>query len=194
MPALMRSALRTIYTRWLERPIRRLGVARKFGYSYGLAIGIAVVGTNEYIAHLLDMVDLYQQEYPEPTSAIQTKIDDIDLPFLTQDMPRLFASMKMGTERIREIVLSLRTFSHLDEAEMKTVDIHAGIDSTLLILSNRLKHGTNLIEQYGELPLVECYPAQLNQVFMNILANAIDALDSLESWKVGRLEGSSCPA
>lgn len=193
MPALMRSALRTIYTRWLERPIRRLGVARKFGYSYGLAIGIAVVGTNEYIAHLLDMVDLYQQEYPEPTSAIQTKIDDIDLPFLTQDMPRLFASMKMGTERIREIVLSLRTFSRLDEAEMKTVDIHAGIDSTLLILSNRLKHGTNLIEQYGELPLVECYPAQLNQVFMNILANAIDALDSLESWKVGRLEGSSCP-
>jgi signal transduction histidine kinase len=95
---------------------------------------------------------------------------------LGEDLPKMLSSMKMGTDRIRQIVLSLRNFSRLDEAAMKSVDIHEGIDSTLLILNSRLKQGIEITKKYGDLPLVECYPAQLNQVFMNILSNAIDAL------------------
>ncbi|WP_199245901.1 sensor histidine kinase [[Phormidium] sp. ETS-05] len=94
-----------------------------------------------------------------------------------EDLPKVLASMKIGAGRIREIVLSLRNFSRLDEAQMKPVDIHEGIDNTLLILHHRLSE-IQLVKNYGDLPLVECYPGQLNQVFMNILANAIDALDS----------------
>ncbi|MBD1904955.1 HAMP domain-containing histidine kinase [Trichocoleus sp. FACHB-6] len=100
-------------------------------------------------------------------------------------MPKILGSMKMGSDRIREIVLSLRNFSRLDEAEMKAVDIHQGIDNTLLILQNRLKARVSypaieVVKEYGNLPHVECYPGQLNQVFMNILNNAIDALEALE--------------
>jgi signal transduction histidine kinase len=141
-----------------------------------------VAYVNQYSQDLLELVQLYQQEFPVPTSAIQNKIDDIDLKFLTEDMLKLLASMKLGTERIQEIVKSLRTFSRLDEAQVKEVDIHEGLDSTLLILQHRLKANVNrpeivVVRNYGNLPLVECYPGQLNQVFMNVLVNAIDALD-----------------
>ncbi|MBE9050416.1 HAMP domain-containing protein [Nostocales cyanobacterium LEGE 11386] len=131
---------------------------------------------NDYIQDLLSLVDLYQQEYPEKSWIIAEKIEEIDLNFLTKDLTNLLASMKMGAQRIREIVLSLRNFSRLDEADMKDVDIHEGIDNTLLILNHRIKNEIVVIKQYGSLPLIECYPAQLNQVFMNILSNAIDAL------------------
>jgi signal transduction histidine kinase len=112
---------------------------------------------------------------------IQDKIEEIDLDFLIEDLPKILSSMKMGTERIYEIVLTLRNFSRLDEAQMKPVNIHEGIDSTLLILRDRLKEKSDhpaisIIKEYGNLPLVECYAGQLNQVFMNILSNAIDAL------------------
>ncbi|MCG6136346.1 MAG: ATP-binding protein [Nostoc sp. LLA-1] len=131
---------------------------------------------NEYIKDLLSLLALYQQEYPEASWIITEKIEEIDLNFLSKDLSSLLASMKMGAQRIREIVLSLRNFSRLDEADMKDVDIHEGIDNTLLILNHRIKNEIVVIKQYGNLPLVECYPAQLNQVFMNIISNAIDAL------------------
>jgi two-component system, NtrC family, sensor kinase len=136
---------------------------------------------NQYIVDLLNLLRLYQQEYPQPTEAIAAEIADIELDFLTEDLLKLFESMKIGSERIRQIVLSLRNFSRLDEAQMKLVDIHEGIDNTLLILNSRLKHGIEVIKKYGELPEIECYPAQLNQVFMNIIVNAIDALEESEN-------------
>lgn len=132
---------------------------------------------DEYSQNLLELIQLYRQQYPHPTSVVQTYIEAIDLDFIREDLPKLLASMQMGTERIRQIVLSLRNFSRLDEAEMKPVDIHEGIENTLLILNNRLRQGIRLIKEYGDIPLVECYPAQLNQVFMNLIANAIDALE-----------------
>lgn len=139
---------------------------------------------DDYIKDLLNLVYLYQQYCPSPGVVIQEKIEALDLEFVSQDLPKLLSSMKVGAERIREIVRSLRNFSRLDEAEMKPVDIHEGIDSTLLILQHRLKpkqdkFGIQIIKEYGRLPLVECYVGQLNQVFMNLIANAIDALESL---------------
>ncbi|MEG3917390.1 ATP-binding protein [Microcoleus sp. w1-18aA5] len=142
---------------------------------------------NEYVINLLHLLRLYQQEYPQPTEAIAEEIAEIELDFITEDLLKLLESMKIGSERIRQIVLSLRNFSRLDEAQMKLVDIHEGIDNTLLILNSRLKQGIEVVKNYGELPEVECYPAQLNQVFMNIIANAIDALEgSSQDSKKGK--------
>ncbi|MEH2349046.1 MAG: PAS domain S-box protein [Nostoc sp.] len=136
----------------------------------------------EYTQDLLSLLQLYQSNYPEPISEIQDFVEQIELDFLKSDLPKILDSMKVGADRIREIVLSLRTFSRLDEAEMKAVDIHEGIDSTLMILQNRIKGNKQhpiieIIKEYDKLPLVECYAGQLNQVFMNILSNAIDALE-----------------
>ncbi|MEG3840005.1 PAS domain S-box protein [Microcoleus sp. herbarium14] len=138
--------------------------------------------TSEYSENLLELLQLYQQEYPQPSATILDAREDFEIDYIVEDLPKILASMKVGADRIRDIVLSLRTFSRLDEAEMKQVDIHEGIESTLLILQNRLKNKPdrppiNLIKEYGNLPLVECYPGQLNQVFMNLLSNAIDALE-----------------
>ncbi|OYD89560.1 histidine kinase [Nostoc sp. 'Peltigera membranacea cyanobiont' 210A] len=130
----------------------------------------------DYTQDLLNLVKLYQQQYPNPIYLIEDNIEEIDLNFIHKDFPSLLSSMKMGAQRIQEIVLSLRNFSRLDEADMKEVDIHEGIDNTLLILNHRLQQEIEVIKKYGDLPLLECYPAQLNQVFMNILSNAIDAL------------------
>ncbi len=132
--------------------------------------------------YLISLIELYQDVYPNPVPEIQNLIAEVELDFLIEDMPKILYSMKFGTERIREIVLTLRNFSRLDEADMKSVNIHEGIDSTLLILHNRLKTKSEhpaieIHKEYGELPAVECYAGQLNQVFMNILSNAIDALD-----------------
>ncbi|MBK1988979.1 response regulator [Sphaerospermopsis aphanizomenoides BCCUSP55] len=129
-----------------------------------------------YIQALLDLIKIYQQEYPSTNPVIQNYIADVNLDFIIEDLPKIISSMKMGTDRIREIILSLRNFSRLDQADKKSVNLHEGIDSTLLILNHRLKQEIEVIKEYGDLPLVECYPAQLNQVFMNILSNAIDAL------------------
>ncbi|MEG4167602.1 MULTISPECIES: PAS domain S-box protein [unclassified Microcoleus] len=138
--------------------------------------------TSEYTQNLLKMLQLYQKEYPQPSARIVDAREDFEIDYLIEDLPKILASMKFGADRIRDIVLSLRTFSRLDEAEKKQVDIHEGIESTLLILQNRLKHKAdhqtiNVIKEYGNLPLVECYPGQLNQVFMNLLSNALDALE-----------------
>lgn len=136
-----------------------------------------------YAESLLRLVGLYQQHCALPHPEIQAALETIDLDFLTTDFPKILSSMKIGTDRIRQIVQSLRNFSRLDQAERKPVDIHEGIDSTLLILQHRLKANGNspvieIMKEYGELPLVECYAGQLNQVFMNIISNAIDALES----------------
>jgi len=137
---------------------------------------------NQYTKQLLDLVTLYEHEYPEPNSKIVDRIQEIDLDFMAEDLRKLVGSMQVGTDRIRQIVLSLRNFSRLDESAMKPVDIHAGIESTLLILQHRLKSRDSrseieVIKEFGKLPLVECYASQLNQVFMNIIANGIDAIE-----------------
>ncbi|MBD2039949.1 sensor histidine kinase [Microcoleus sp. FACHB-672] len=145
-----------------------------------------LIHANQYIQDLLELLTLYDRQYPDSTLDIQTKVEDIDLEFLREDLPRILRSMQVGTERIREIVQSLRNFSRLDEAEIKTVEIHEGIDSTLMILQGRLKANSQrptiqVLRDYGSLPLVECYAGQLNQVFMNILTNAIDALEERDT-------------
>ncbi|MBD2120810.1 ATP-binding protein [Trichocoleus sp. FACHB-262] len=138
----------------------------------------------KYIRDLLGFLQLYQQHDPHPVPEVKTAAEAIDLEFLQADLPKILSSMQVGTDRIRQIVLSLRNFSRMDEAEIKRVNIHEGIDSTLLILQHRLKAHSHrpeieVIKNYGDLPLVECYAGQLNQVFMNILVNAIDALEEL---------------
>jgi len=136
---------------------------------------------NEYTRDLLRMIQLYQQRHPNDPE-VQALAEEIDLEFLIEDLQKMLVSMKMGTDRIRNIVLSLRNFSRMDEAEFKAVDIHEGIESTLLILQHRLKDkperpAIEVIRDYGNLPQIECYAGQINQVLMNILVNAIDALD-----------------
>lgn len=136
----------------------------------------------QYTQDLLELVQLYQAEYSSPTPILEQAIAQKDLSFLMNDLPRILQSMQVGSDRIREIIRSLQNFSRLDEAEIKTVDLHQGINSTLLILQHRFKANPTqkeieLIKDYGNLPLVQCYPGQINQVFMNILSNAIDALD-----------------
>jgi len=138
--------------------------------------------TQEYSQDLLSLVQLYRAAYPTPPAVIKERIDMIDLDFLITDFVKLQDSMKVGAERIREIVRSLRTFSRLDESDSKQVDIHTGIESTLMILQHRLKGkagypAINLVKEYGDLPQVECFAGQLNQVFMNLLTNALDAID-----------------
>lgn len=136
----------------------------------------------EYFEDLLALVSLYQTEYPQPNQKLQEKLENLDLDFLKKDLRKLLKSMQIGSDRIRQIVLSLRNFSRLDESAMKEVDLHEGMENTLLILQHRLK-GTNgmtaikIYRDYGNLPLIFCYASQLNQVFMNVLGNAIDALD-----------------
>lgn len=131
---------------------------------------------NLYTQDLMQLVRLYQQQYPNPTPVIQEQTEAIDFDFLVEDLPKTLSSMKIGAERIGQLVLSLRNFSRLDEAEIKLVNLHEGIENTLFILNHQLKQGIQVVKQYGDLPLVECSPAQLNQVFINILQNAIDAL------------------
>ncbi len=158
------------------------GIAHEINNPVGFVYG-NIKPCRQYTQDLLELIELYQRYYPQPPEEIEELIEDIDLDFLKTDILQLLESMYEGTRRIREIVLSLRNFSRLDESEFKEVDVHTGIDSTLMLLQNRLKSkpgypGIELIKDYGQLPFVQCYPSQLNQVLMNILVNAIDALDN----------------
>lgn len=145
-----------------------------------------LVHAADYIQDLLKIIQLYQNHYPDPPLEIEQEIEATELDFIEDDLKKLLKSMQVGTERIREIVKSLRIFSRLDEAEIKEVDLHEGLESTLMILQNRLKTkpgypGIKVIKEYGQLPRINCYSGQLNQVFMNILSNAIDAIEEAQS-------------
>ncbi|MEH2372624.1 PAS domain S-box protein [Nostoc sp.] len=165
---------------------------------------------HEYTKDLLDLIELYQQSYCPPTPEIHEQIYTIDLDFIKHDLPKILDSMKIGAERIRQIVLSLRNFSRLDEDGTKAVDIHQGMDSTLLLLQNRLKAKPGhpeiqVIRDYGNLPLIVCHAGQMNQVFMNLLTNAIDVLEegvgsglavsvAEREWKMGKsFLNTPCP-
>ncbi|BDA65837.1 hypothetical protein CAL7716_000030 [Calothrix sp. PCC 7716] len=136
---------------------------------------------HQYVDDILGILDLYQQNCSTDIPEVIERAEEVDLNFIVEDLPKMLSSIKLGTDRIRQIVLSLRNFSRLDQAEIKPVNIHEGIDSTLVILQHRLKAKPEspaicIIKEYGDLPLVECYAGQINQVFMNVLSNAIDAL------------------
>ncbi|MEG3837786.1 MULTISPECIES: ATP-binding protein [unclassified Microcoleus] len=140
---------------------------------------------NDYAADILKLLAMYQDRYPETDAEIEEFLEKIDIDFLREDLLKTLSSMKLGSERIREIVLTLRNFARVDEAEKKPVNIHEGIDSTLLILQHLTKEqpghsAIKFIKSYGDLPKVECYAGQLNQVFMNIINNAVDALRERE--------------
>lgn len=159
------------------------GVAHEINNPINFIYGNLPHASN-YTQDLLRLIQLYQQKYPNPETEIEDLTEEIELDFLVTDLQKMLSSMSMGANRIREIVLSLRNFSRFDEAEMKDVNIHEGIDSSLLILQNRLKVSPDhpaieVVKEYGNLPPVECYPGQLNQVYMNILSNAIDALEKV---------------
>lgn len=161
------------------------GVAHEINNPVSFIYGNVKPATR-YANSLIDLLKRYQHHYPEPPEDIVEELEDLDFEFMTNDLLNLLASMKLGAERIRQIVSSLRTFSRKDEAEKKRVNIHDGIDSTLMILGHQLKAQQNrgaiaIQKQYGDLPAVICYAGQLNQVFMNILGNAIDALDNIEN-------------
>jgi len=141
-----------------------------------------LVHVEEYAKTLIHLLQIYQRQSSQPKTELRSEIADIDIDFILKDLPMLLKSMQVGAKRIQKIVTSLRNFARMDEAEMKTVDIHEGIESTLMILQNRLNVqteglGIKVIKDYDELPLVECYPGQLNQVLISILLNAIDALE-----------------
>lgn len=147
----------------------------------------------EYTTNILNLINLYQESYTELPPEIEEEIDAMDLEFVREDLPKVLGSIKLGAERIITLVQSLRTFSRIDEADLKEANIHEGIDSTLLILSNRFKPkpdrgSIQLIKEYGNLPLVECYVGQLNQVFMNILSNAIDAIEESQEKEPSKKE------
>ncbi|WP_293126798.1 ATP-binding protein [Microcoleus sp. bin38.metabat.b11b12b14.051] len=163
---------------------------------------------DEYTQKIINLLLLYEEHYPSPSLEIKAEIEAAEVEFIVEDLPKLLGSMKVGAHRIREIVQSLRNFSRIDEAEIKPVDIHDGLDSALLILSNRLKpkpvkqsypvgnrQTIHLIKEYGSLPLVECYAVQINQVFMNVLTNAIDALEeSFVNTKISPPYGGEAPS
>jgi PAS domain S-box-containing protein len=161
------------------------GVAHEINNPINFIYG-NITHASQYAKDLLNLIQLYQEHCPNPVAQIEESAEDIEIDYLMQDFPKILESMKVGADRIRELVVSLRNFSRLDESQMKRVDIHEGIESTLVILHHRLKATASrpaieIIKEYGNLPKIECYPGQLNQVFMNILANAIDALEDYNS-------------
>jgi two-component system, NtrC family, sensor kinase len=141
-----------------------------------------LIPIEDYTQDLLKLLNSYQQHYPNPPQTLQSDLEEVDLDFLMEDVTKLLQSMKVGSDRIRAIVKSLRNFARLDESDCKAVNIHEGIDNTLMILQHRLNSNSDrpaikIIKDYAQLPLVECYAGQLNQVFMNLLSNAIDTLE-----------------
>ncbi|MEG4841746.1 AAA family ATPase [Microcoleus sp. B9-D4] len=157
------------------------GVAHEINNPVGFIAG-NLQPAIEYVGDLFNLIDLYQEKFPNPGGEIEAEIEDMDLEYLREDLPKLIGSMKEGVDRIRNISTSLRTFSRADSDRPVSFNIHDGLESTLLILKHRLKASEfrpaiEIVKEYGNLPLVKCFPGQLNQVFMNVLANAIDALE-----------------
>ncbi|MGB3517509.1 MAG: ATP-binding protein [Elainellaceae cyanobacterium] len=151
------------------------GVAHEINNPVNFIYG-NVIHANDYIQDLLDLIHLYQTEIPDTPISVKDKIEEIDLLFIEHDLPKIVQSMKLGADRTRQIVLSLRNFSRIDETRPRPVDLHECIDNTVLILHNRLKRGIQLVRCYGSVPTIEGYTGSLYQVFMNLISNAIDAL------------------
>jgi signal transduction histidine kinase len=163
------------------------GVAHEINNPVGCIIG-NVNATQDYINDLLGIIDLYQEECPQPSAKIENELEELDLDYVKEDLPKLIKAMKDGGDRIKSISTSLRTFSRADSDIKQLFNLHEGIDSTLLILRHRLKANEHrpaieVVTEYGNIPEIACFPGQLNQVFMNILANAIDALDESNSGR-----------
>ncbi|MEG4530156.1 PAS domain-containing protein [Microcoleus sp. D2_18a_D3] len=157
------------------------GVAHEINNPISFIYG-NIIPAAQYARDLVKLIDLYQQYYPQPVPEIAQELAEVEVDFIAGDFPKIMASMQEGANRIKQIVLSLRNFSRLDETDRKVIDIHEGIESTLVILQHRFqsqqkRREIQVIKNYGNLPKVECYPAQLNQVFMNLLVNAIDAVE-----------------
>jgi signal transduction histidine kinase len=163
------------------------GVAHEIYNPISFIIG-NIEHAETYFQGLMTALSIYQQHCSLNNPEVQTQIEALDIPFLLEDLPQLLNSMKGGTERILGISISLRSFSRADSTSKVPFNIHEGIDSSLLILSHRLKANEGkseikVIKDYGTFPPVECYPGQLSQVFLNILANAIDALEERDSGR-----------
>jgi PAS domain S-box-containing protein len=161
------------------------GVAHEINNPINFIYG-NITHASQYAKDLLNLLNLYQEKYPNPVTEIALSAEEIEIDYLIEDFPKILESMKVGADRIRDLVVSLRNFSRLDESQMKRVDIHEGIESTLVILQHKLKANAvrpaiEIIKNYGSFSKVECYAGQLNQVFMNLLANAIDALEEYNS-------------
>jgi signal transduction histidine kinase len=160
------------------------GVAHEINNPVGCIKG-NLPPVDNYFKDLLKVIDSYQHYYPQPVAAVQAELEKADLEFLREDLPKLIDSMQASIQRIGDISTSLRTFSRGDSDRPIPCNIHEGINSTLLILKHRLKayphrSAIDVITEYGNLPPIECYAGQLNQVFMNLIANAIDAIESGE--------------
>ncbi|MEG4203800.1 PAS domain S-box protein [Microcoleus sp. Pol7_A1] len=173
------------------------GVAHEINNPINFIYG-NITHASEYATDLLGLLHLYQEKYPNPVPEIVEAAEDIEIDFLMEDFTKILESMKVGADRIRDLVVSLRNFSRLDESQMKLVDIHEGIESTLLILQHRIKANVvrpaiEIIKKYGNFPKVECYVGQLNQVFMNLLGNAIDALEEYNNHASNEIEISFRP-
>jgi signal transduction histidine kinase len=163
------------------------GIAHEINNPVNFIVG-NLAPAEEHIQDLMTFLTLYRECYPQPHPQIQAWMDEVDVDYLAEDLLKILNSLKLGSDRIRQLVRSLRNFSRLDEAECKTVDLHEGIESTLLILQHRLKArparpNIQIVRDYGQIPPVECYPSQLNQVFMNLLSNAIDALEERDQQR-----------
>ncbi|WP_199246615.1 sensor histidine kinase [[Phormidium] sp. ETS-05] len=177
------------------------GIAHEINNPIGF-IYTNITFVNEYFEELVGLLKAYETNYPHPSGQIEELRAQIEIDFLLEDFPNILSSMKSGTERIRNIVLSLRNFSRLDESDRKKVDIAEGIKNSIMLLHHRLSPMPNLndngknrgkitvIEQYGDVPLVECYPSHLNQVFLNLLNNAIDAIEELADKNVSTIPAS----
>jgi signal transduction histidine kinase len=157
------------------------GVAHEINNPIGFLNG-SISNAKDYVSDLIEHIALYQQHHPNPAGAIQDNAEEIDLEFLSEDLPKLLNSMGGATDRIKGISTSLRTFSRADTEHKVSADLHEGLDSTLLILKYRLKANEirpaiEIVQNYGNLKSIDCFPGQLNQVFMNLLANAIDVFD-----------------
>ncbi len=161
------------------------GVAHEINNPLSFVVG-NIAPAKQYLADITELLNLYQEHYPQPVAAVAAQIDKIDLEFALEDFTKILDSMQLGTERIQDISLSLRNFARSSNDARIKADLHEGMDSTLVLLKHRLKDQGDrgeieVIKHYGNLPEVECYPGPMNQVFMNLFANAIDALE--EAWE-----------
>lgn len=161
------------------------GVAHDINNPIGFILG-NLIHINQYVDDVKNLVELYQSEYPNPSAILVEEIEAIELDFLLEDLPKTLGSVRFGAERVRDIALALRNFVRSDDRELQTTDIHELLDSAILILNHRLKGNEyretiEINRQYGGIPLIPCYPGPMNQVFMNIIGNAVDALDEYAS-------------